>query len=358
MTTVLKPAAEVLYAQELAALQDWDAAHAHPKPPRWQRSPQAVLRFILGGEANGTIIRRKYFGADREVQVAIATLTTDRALLLYGPPGTGKSLLAELLAAGISGNSRLLVQGTAGTSEEKLLYEWDYAHRLSKGTDLEAVVRTPIYRAMEEGLIARIEELTRIPADVQDALITILSEKMMPLPELNTVVLAARGFNLIATANDKDKGVNDLSKALSRRFNTVRLELPSDRETEIQIVQHRVQEMAEENQVPLPPNTAEEIRRVVRVFRELRAGKAGTEKLRKPSATLSPAEAISVLNQAVNSAAYFEGGALSAAQIADGLEGVVVREAEDREIFRDYVDRVLKTRPKDRALEKALRAIL
>ncbi len=358
MSNILKPAAEELYADEIAALKRWDAKQGHAKPPKWELSPKAVLMLIIGGEVDGTPIGCKYFGADREVQVAVATLTTDRALLLYGPPGTGKSTLSELLAAGVSGNSRLVVQGTAGTSEEKILYEWDYAHRLSKGTDIEAVVRTPIYRAMEEGMTARIEELTRVPADVQDALITILSEKMMPLPELNTVVMAERGFNIIATANDKDKGVNDLSKALSRRFNTVRLELPGDMATEIRIVQSRVERAAEGDGVPLPPNAVDEIRRVVRVFRELRSGEAGSEKVQKPSATMSPAEAISVVTQAINTAAYFDGGDIEAAHIANALEGVVVREAEDREVFRDYVDRVLKTRAKDRDLEEALRAIV
>ena len=180
----------------------------------------------------------------------------------------------------------------------------------------------------------------------------------MPLPELDTVIMAERGFNVIATANDKDKGVNDLSKALSRRFNTVRLELPGDMETEIRIVQSRVEEMVASDGLSLPSNTVDEIRRVVRVFRELRRGEAGSEKVQKPSATMSPAEAISVLHQAINTAAYFDGSDIEATHIANGLEGVVVKEAEDREVFRDYVDRVLKTRSRDRDLEEALRAIV
>ncbi|MFG1490028.1 AAA family ATPase, partial [Oceanospirillum sp. HFRX-1_2] len=282
MSELIKPLAEQQYQREIDWLKTWDEKHQHPKPPRWQLSPKAVVAFICGGDIDGHEIRCKYFGADRQVEVAVATLTTDRALLLYGPPGTGKSTLSELLAAGISGNSQLIVQGTAGISEEKVLYEWDYAHRLSKGTDAGALVKTPIFRAMEEGAIARVEELTRIPSDVQDALITILSEKMMPVPELNSVIMANRGFNIIATANDKDKGVNDLSKALSRRFNTVRLELPDDAETETRIVRSNVDKLCQGQSLPLPANTEQEIQRVVKVFRELRSGQAGTEKLEKP----------------------------------------------------------------------------
>ena len=86
--------------------------------------------------------------------------------------------------------------------------------------------------AMAEGRIARVEELTRIPSDVQDALITILSEKTLPVPELGIEVQAAKGFSVIATANDRDRGVNELSSALRRRFNTVVLPLPATEDEE------------------------------------------------------------------------------------------------------------------------------
>ncbi len=359
MNQLIKPLAEQRYQEEIEALKAWDSHNRHPRPASWQLSPLAVVMFIVGGRAGDQTISAKYYGADRAVQVAVATLTTDRALLLYGPPGTGKSTLSELLAAAISGDSQLIVQGTAGISEEKVLYEWDYAYRLSKGTDAGALVKTPIFRAMEEGRIARLEELTRIPSDVQDALITILSEKMMPVPELNSAVMATRGFNIIATANDKDKGVNDLSRALSRRFNTVRLELPDDEQTERRIVESQVERLCQAGELALPINLPEEVQRVVRVFRELRAGQAGTEKLEKPSATMSPAEAISVIGQAISMSAYFGGGnSIEAEHVASGLEGVVVREAEDRQVFRNYIDRVLKNRAADRDLDDALRRIL
>src|SRR5690606_1313040 len=134
----------------------------------------------------------------------------------------------------------LLVQGTAGTPEEAIRYGWNYALLLAKGPTSEALVPSPIMRAMREGHVARVEELTRIPADVQDTLITILSEKTLPIPELNDEVQAEKGFNVIATANNRDRGVNELSSALKRRFNTVVLPLPATTEEEVEIVQTRV----------------------------------------------------------------------------------------------------------------------
>src|SRR5205085_1021068 len=156
----------------------------------------------------------------------------------------------------------------------------------------------PIMVGMREGRIARVEELTRIPADVQDALITVLSEKALPIPELGAEVQARKGFNLIATANDRDKGVNELSSALKRRFNTVVLPLPETADQEIEIVKQRVASLGRALELPGEPPALEEIRRVVTIFRELREGKTtdGKSKLKSPSSILSTAEAISVLN--------------------------------------------------------------
>ena len=163
----------------------------------------------------------------------MATLATDRALLLLGVPGTAKTWVSEHLAAAVSGDSTLLVQGTSGTAEEAIRYGWNYARLLAEGPSRAALVPSPVMTAMAEGRIARIEELTRIPSDVQDALITILSEKTLPVPELGTEVQAAKGFSVIATANDRDRGVNDLSSALRRRFNTVVLPLPASEDEEV-----------------------------------------------------------------------------------------------------------------------------
>ena len=221
--TLLRPHAEQLFAEELQILAENDT---RPKPPQWNLSPWAVLTYLLGGKLdNGVEISQKYFGNRRLMEVAIATLATDRALLLIGVPGTAKTWVSEHLSAAISGTSTLLIQGTAGMNEDAIRYSWNYAKLLSEGPSRDALVESPIIRAMTIGSIARVEELTRIPSDVQDTLITILSEKTLPIPELNTEVQGAKGFNIIATANDRDKGVNELSSALRRRFNTVVLPL-------------------------------------------------------------------------------------------------------------------------------------
>src|SRR6266849_3746915 len=264
--TVLRLHAEQEYQAELAALA---AADDRPRPPGWRLSPWAVTTYLLGGStADGTAISPKYVGPRRLIEIAVATLVTDRALLLLGVPGTAKTWLSEHLAAAISADSTLLVQGTSGTAEEAIRYGWNYARLLAEGPSRAALVPSPVMTAMAEGRIARIEELTRIPSDVQDALITILSEKTLPLPELATEVQAAKGFNVIATANDRDRGVNDLSSALRRRFNTVVLPLPASEEDEVDIVTRRVASLGQALDLPEVPSALEEIRRVVTVFRE------------------------------------------------------------------------------------------
>jgi MoxR-like ATPase len=234
MSEVQRQHAELQYADELAALIKEDKL---PKPPQWKMSPQAVVTYLMGGTAGKLEITPKYVGNRRLMEVAVATLATDRALLLLGVPGTAKSWVSEHISAAVSGDSTMIVQGTAGTSEEAIRYGWNYALLLSEGPSKKALVQSPIMRAMQEGKIARLEELTRVPSDVQDTLITVLSEKTMPVPELNTQVQAIKGFSLIATANNRDRGVSELSSALKRRFNTVVLPVPDSLEDEVNIVQ-------------------------------------------------------------------------------------------------------------------------
>ena len=254
--------AEQQYAEELAALA---AVDDRERPPNWRLSPWAVRTYLLGGTLpTGLDITPKYIGAPRLIEIAISTLATDRGLLLFGLPGTAKSWVSEHLAAAISGTSALLVQGTAGTSEETLRYGWNYALLLAKGPSMDALVPSPIMRAMQQGRIARVEELTRLPAEVQDALITILSEKALPIPELNIEVQAKPGFNIIASANNRDKGVNELSSALKRRFNTVVLPTPATIEEEVDIVQRRVESLGRALSLPEEKPPLAEVRRVVR----------------------------------------------------------------------------------------------
>ncbi len=343
---VLRPHAEQQFAHELAALA---SADDRPRPPGWNMSPWAVVRYLMGGVLDdGTVISPKYVGQQRLIEIAVATLATDRALLLLGVPGTAKTWVSEHLAAAISGDSTLLVQGTAGTTEETLRYGWNYARLLAEGPSVAALVPGPVYRAMVRGAIVRVEELTRMPAEVQDALVTVLSEKVLPVPELDSEVAAISGFNLIATANDRDRGVNDLSSALRRRFNTVVLPLPATADEEIAIVSRRVAELGVALALPEVPAAADEIRRVVTIFRELRSGVTDDQRtsLKTPTGTLSTAEAISVVTNGIALAAHFGDGALRATDVAGGIMGAVVSDpVHDQVVWREYLEGVVSERP-------------
>jgi MoxR-like ATPase len=354
----LRPHAEQAHSGELAALAVSDD---RPRPPSWLLSPQAVVTYLLGGTLpTGAVISPKYVGPRRLVEIAVATLATDRALLLLGVPGTAKTWVSEHLSAAISGDSTLLVQGTSGTAEEAIRYGWNYARLLAEGPSRAALVPSPVMTAMAEGRIARIEELTRIPSDVQDALITILSEKTLPLPELATEVQAAKGFNVIATANDRDRGVNDLSSALRRRFNTVVLPLPASEEDEVDIVTRRVASLGQALDLPEVPSALEEIRRVVTVFRELRSGLTsdGRTKLKSPSGTMSPAEAISVITSGIALAAHFGDGVLRPADVAAGIVGSVVKDpVTDAAVWIEYLEAVVRERRGWGAFYRACREV-
>ncbi|MGI2907743.1 ATP-binding protein [Tolypothrix sp. VBCCA 56010] len=357
-TSLLREHAEELFAVELAELGKVDGKQ---RPPNWRLSPWGVVTYLLGGRLdNGFEVSPKYIGDRRIIEVATATLTTDRALLLLGVPGTAKSWVSEHLAAAISGDSTLLIQGTAGTSEEAIRYGWNYAKLLADGPSMAALVQSPLMRAMEDGKIARVEELTRIPADVQDTLITVLSEKTLPIPELNSEVQARKGFSVIATANDRDKGVNELSSALKRRFNTVVLPLPKTVDEEVEIVQLRVESLGKALELPAEPPALEEIRRIVTIFRELRSGvtEDGKTKIKSPSSTLSTAEVISVVNNGMALSAHFGDGNLQAADVASGLIGAVIKDpVQDKVIWREYLETVVKQRDGWKDLYRACREV-
>ncbi|WP_375432417.1 AAA family ATPase [uncultured Friedmanniella sp.] len=341
----LRPHAEQVYAEELTALA---ADDDRPRPPQWRLSPWAVVTYLMGGTlADGTVISAKYVGSRRLMEVAVATLATDRALLLLGVPGTAKSWVSEHLAAAVSGRSTLLVQGTSGTTEDAIRYGWNYARLIAEGPSPAALVPSPVMVAMRTGTIARIEELTRIPAEVQDALITVLSEKTLPIPELGDEAQALKGFNVIATANDRDKGVNELSSALRRRFNTLVLPLPEHEEDEVAIVASRVAAMATSLELPEVPPALEEIRRVVQVFRELRSGVSadGRTRVKSPTATLSTAEAISVVTSGLALSAHFGDGQLRPSDIAAGIVGAVVKDpVSDQVAWDEYLEVIVRDR--------------
>ncbi|QND59086.1 ATP-binding protein [Mesorhizobium huakuii] len=359
MNAAIRLPVEQAYAAELQALARNDDRQ---RPAGWSLSPKAVLTYLLGGKADdGTLITPKYVGRRRLMETAVATLATDRALLLLGVPGTAKSWVSEHLAAAIMGDSTLIVQCTAGTDENQVRYGWNYAQLLAKGPSQEALVPTPLYRAMQDGKLCRLEELTRMGSDVQDTLITVLSEKMMPIPELNTSIYAQRGFNIIATANNRDKGVNELSSALKRRFNVVVLPLPEDMAEEVAIVSKRVGEMAGGLDLPVPKNVGEEIARVLTIFRELRSGATADGKvtLKTPSGSLSTAEAIATMVGGLSQAAWFDSGKLGAEGLAASLVGAIVKDpVQDKLVLEEYLETVLKKRPDYAGYYAALNAAI
>src|SRR5437588_5172563 len=218
---------------------------------------------------------------------------------------------------------------------------------IARGPSPEALVKPPVFRAMETGTLARFEEITRCAPEVQDALISLLSEKRVAVPELATEVPAAKGFSVIATANTRDRGVNGMSAALKRRFNMVVLPPPATLETEVEIVRKRVAELGASLELTAAPPAEDAVTQVVTIFRELRAGQTldGKAKLKQPSGVLSTAEAISVLANGLALAGNFGTGEVTAHDLAAGLQGAVVKDEEkDKVVWQEYLPNILKKR--------------
>ena len=102
MTQTLRRHAEEQFAEELENLQKVDQRQ---RPTNWKMSPWAVVAYLMGGKLdNGFEVSAKYIGSQRLMEIAVATLVTDRALLLYGVPGTAKSCVSDDLAVAIGGD--------------------------------------------------------------------------------------------------------------------------------------------------------------------------------------------------------------------------------------------------------------
>jgi MoxR-like ATPase len=330
VSEALRLPAETKYSVELAKL----AQDSGPRPAGWALSARAVRRFIIGDEKAGM---------DR----AIVSLMSNQGLMLVGEPGTAKSMLSELLAAAISGRSTLVVQGSAGTTEDHIRYSWNYALLLAEGPSERALVPSPVLTAMRSGTIIRFEEITRCPPEVQDALISIMSEKTLAIPELGAgnTDNAQMGFNVIGTANLRDRGVHEMSSALKRRFNFETVHPISDPNFERELILKQLAERLEGVAVTIR-GEAEIAELLVQTFQDLRTGRTREGiSLNRPDAVMSTAEAVNVLHAAALEAAFLDNGTITGGHVARQIQGVILKDApEDGKRFKAYVDHIIKER--------------
>nr|WP_244975990.1 AAA family ATPase [Nocardia huaxiensis] len=336
-----RPPAELRWADDLARLRDSDTA---PTPPGWALSVDAAKRFIVGDPKLG--IERKFVGDASLVDRALVSLATTRGLLLTGEPGTAKSLLSELLSAAISGDSTLTIQGGAATTEDQIRYGWNYALLVSEGPSERSIVPAPMMRGMRDGKVVRFEEITRCPLEVQDSILSLLSDRVLAVPELGEMVYATEGFNVIATANTRDRGVNDMSAALKRRFNFETVFPISDFAAELALVEAEAGNLLRRSGVPqAPPRDVLEV--LVTAFRELRTGATESgDALDRMSAVMSTAEAVSVAHAVGLRGWYLRGGSGDAADIVHCLAGTAAKDdPEDLARLRRYLEQQVPRKP-------------
>ena len=353
---------EELHHEELMALVQNDT---YPKPPNWTLSPKMVELFITGSDeefkvkVNGSekkiTITTKFYGQRDLIQKSIVTLASERALMLIGEPGTAKSWLSEHLAAAVCGTSTYLIQGTAGTTEDQIRYSWNYALLVSDGPSSEALVPSPTINAMREGKILRFEELTRCPQEIQDSMISILSEKVVPIPELGSenMVFGVPGFNVIASANDRDRGVNEMSAALKRRFNFIYIPVIQDKDLERKIVTQRTDALLKKIgfKIQIPEDTLDLL---ITVFQELRTGRSTSGGRFTPISTvMSTSEEISLLLDSAIYAKFFGKSEIEPKHIAMNIIDAVVKDdKENLSKLREYFNIVARIRANNSPLWK------
>ena len=348
---LIKAPVEILYKEELDALKEWDKDNQ--KPENWNLSPKAVRMFILGSKKtslgkNKIIVAQKYFGDDALVERCIITLAGNRGLMLVGDPGTAKTMLSELLSAAISGSSVNTVQGSAGTTDDNIKYSWNYALLLANGASKESLIPAPLHVGMEKGIITRFEEITRCPSEVQDTLISVMSDKVLSIPELGEdgFLFAKPGFNIIGTANTRDRGVNEMSSALKRRFNFETVFPINNVALECKIIEDQCVSMLGDRAGKLVDKDI--INVIATTFHELRQGySAEGTKIDQPSAVMSTAEAVSVYYQTALTGFYYEDGKVDIDTLAQNMMGAIVKEnRDDIAKVKAYFNSVVKNRSK------------
>jgi MoxR-like ATPase len=339
-----RPAAEVLHAAELDKLAALDKDR--PRPKGWRLTPQSVLRFVLGDDELGT--QPKFVGSRAFLERAIVALATNRGLMLIGEPGTAKSYLSELLAAAISNDSTLTIQGSAGTTEDNIKYSWNYALLLAEGPSERSLVPAPLDRGMQEGKIVRFEEITRCPIEIQDTLLSVLSDRVLSIPELDgpaRTLYAKTGFNVIATANTRDRGVNEMSAALKRRFNFETVHPITSLTDEMALVQRETDKLLKRAEIPvaLKPDIVELL---VTTFHKLRTGKTSDGKALEPLTTaMSTAEAVSTAYAAGIHAYYYGAHEVGPMHLVQHLVGSALKDApDDVKKLEHYFNHVVKGR--------------
>ncbi|QGU02003.1 AAA domain (dynein-related subfamily) [Corynebacterium kalinowskii] len=341
-----RPPAEVRYAADLELLARLDAELGRTAPKGWRLSAPAVVEFIVGRGEPGDkdYVTQKFIGPIAQVQRCVVTLATNRGLMLIGEPGTAKSLLSELLAAAISGDSSLTIQGSAATTEDAIKYSWNYAMLLAEGPSEKALVPAPMYQGMTSGAVVRFEEITRCAPEVQDALLSILSDRVLTIPEFEGArrnTHAVQGFGVIATANTRDRGVNEMSAALKRRFNFETIGAIGDADVETQLVQRETDYALERAGIPfrLPHDFTEVL---VSIFRELRRGTAGGTGVERMSSAMSTAEAVAAGVSAGLESAWFGSGTPGGKELAAAIVGTALKDSkEDIARLKAYSERYL-----------------
>lgn len=339
-----RPPAEALYAEELAALAEQDGDGARPEG--WRLTPQSVMRFVIGDPKAG--VQPKFVGTRAFVERCVVALATNRGLMLIGEPGTAKSYLSELLAAAISGDSTLTIQGSAATTDDAIKYSWNYALLLAEGPSARSLVPAPLHRGMTGGQIVRFEEITRCPIEVQDSLLSVLSDRVLIVPELEDdgrTVFARKGFNVIGTANLRDRGTNEMSAALKRRFNFETVMPIADVRDEMALVGRETDRLLADANVPL--RLDEDLTEVlVTTFQELRSGQTAAGKAVEPLTTaMSTAEAVSVAFAAASQAHWFGSDAVNAEHVLQHVVGTASKgEPEDLKRLRHYLENATRGR--------------